>query len=128
MTLGISFDLPPEKALAWFESKGLAVSYAWQDMLHEQHTLAFTVAKMMDVDLLADVRSAVDKAIADGQTLAEFRQGLEPLLKNKGWWGKKDMLDPATGEKKEVQLGSPGELRLGAGRRLSILVLKASRH
>jgi len=111
MALDISFDLPPEEALEWFRAKGLAVSYDWRDMLHEQHTLAFTVAKMADVDLLADVRSAVDRALAAGQTLPEFRAGLAPLLKNKGWWGKQEAMDPETGGIKQVQLGSPRRLR-----------------
>ena len=58
------FDLPPRKALEFFQGKGYAVGFAWQDVWQYQHDEAFTVAKMMQVDLLKDVRAAVDKAIS----------------------------------------------------------------
>lgn len=105
------FDLAPEKALAFFRAKGYAVGFDWRDVWQQEHDAAFTVAKMMDLDLLADVRAAVDKAIADGQTLQDFRQLLEPRLVEAGWWGKAEAIDPLTGETKVVQLGSPRRLR-----------------
>lgn len=105
------FDLAPEKALAFFRGKGYATSFAWQDVWQQEHDAAFTVAKLMDVDLLRDVRAAVDKALADGQTFEQFRDGLEGRLVEAGWWGKAEMKDPATGETQLVQLGSPRRLR-----------------
>ena len=106
MKTSVSFNLPPARAIEFFRAKGLSPSFAWQDMLHAEHDAAFTVAKMLDVDLLRDVRDAVDAALSSGQTFADFRRGLEPLLMERGWWGKADMLDPLTGEVKPVQLGS----------------------
>ena len=106
------FDLEPRKALEFFRGKGLATSFAWQDVWQYQHDEAFTVAKMMQVDLLKDVRAAVDKAIQEGQTLETFREQIKPRLLEAGWWGKADMTDPATGETKTVQLGSPRRLRV----------------
>lgn len=111
MPIGFSFNQPPEDALKFFRAKGLKTSFAWQDMLHEAHDDAFTVAKMMDLDMLADVKAAVDEALATGKTKAWFRDQLEPMLKAKGWWGKGTMIDPATGEEREVQLGSPRRLK-----------------
>lgn len=108
--LAAAFNLAPEAALAFFRAKGYATGFAWQDVWQREHDAAFTVAKMLDVDLLRDVRSAVDRAIADGQTLAQFREGLEPELMKAGWWGKAEMVDPATGETTLVQLGSPRRL------------------
>src|SRR6202008_1103051 len=66
---------------------------------------------MLDVDLLRDVREAVNKAISEGRTLKQFSAELEPLLRERGWWGRKEMADPVTGEIREVQLGSPRRLR-----------------
>jgi SPP1 gp7 family putative phage head morphogenesis protein len=106
------FDLPPEKALEFFRAKGLQVSFDWRDMLHEEHDQAFTVAKMMDLDLLADVRSAVERAEAEGWTLKRFTEELRPELQRRGWWGVQTMRDPLTGEEREVQLGSPRRLRI----------------
>lgn len=105
------FDLPPEKALAWFRAKGYATSFAWQDVWQREHDTAFTVAKMMQVDLLRDVRAAVDKAIAEGITFEAFRDEIEGKLVEAGWWGKAEMTDPQTGETTLVQLGSPRRLR-----------------
>lgn len=111
MALAVRFDLAPERALEFFREKGLKTSFAWQDMLHEEHDRAFTVAKMMDLDLLSDVKAHVDRAIAEGRTFREFAQELKPELVRRGWWGKAEMIDPQTGEKKLVQLGSPRRLR-----------------
>ena len=49
-------------------------------MWHTEHDAAFTVAKMMDVDLLATVCSAVDRALAEGRTFQQFCDELEPAL------------------------------------------------
>lgn len=111
MALEARFDLAPAKALAFFRGKGYATSFAWQDVWQREHTAAFTVAKMMQVDLLRDMRAAVDKALAEGQTFQMFRDGIEGRLMEAGWWGKADMEDPKTGEVKTVQLGSPRRLR-----------------
>lgn len=111
MALQYAFDLPPEEALAFFREKGFITSFAWQEVWQAEHEAGFTVAKMLDVDLLRDVRDAVDTAIANGETFAQFRSKLEPLLVEKGWWGRAQMVDPQTGETKLVQLGSPRRLR-----------------
>lgn len=111
MATTLKFDLPPAEALKFFREKGYQIGFAWQDVWKQEHDAAFTVAKMMDVDLLRDVRAAVDRAIAEGQTLAQFRKELQPRLADAGWWGKKAMIDPVTGEEKLVQLGSPRRLR-----------------
>lgn len=111
MSIALRWDLPPTRALEFFRAKGLQDTFAWQDMLHEHHDAAFTVAKMLDLDLLRDVRQAVDRALAEGLTLREFRAELEPLLVERGWWGRAMMEDPHTGEIREVQLGSPRRLR-----------------
>lgn len=104
--------LPPAEALAYFRSKGYAPSFDWQDIWQEEHAAAFAVAKMARLDLLQDVRAAVDKALAEGKTLAQFKKELTPILQEKGWWGKKQQVDPATGETRLVQLGSPRRLAI----------------
>lgn len=105
------FGLAPAQALAFFRRKGLKTSFAWQDVTHQEHDHAFTVAKMLDLDLLRDVKKMVDQALAEGMTLRDFQKQLQPLLETKGWWGRKEMVDPETGEVRDVQLGSPRRLR-----------------
>lgn len=110
MPVSAAFDLPPEEAIAFFRDKGLIGSFAWQDVWAAEHELAFTVAKMADLDLLADVRDAVDEAIAEGQTLAQFKARITPTLVKAGWWGVKEQVDPLTGKTQLVQLGSARRL------------------
>lgn len=112
MTVSASFSLAPREALAFFRTKGLEERFDWRDMLHAEHDVGFTVAKMLDLDLLADVKAAVDKAIAEGKSLQWFKDELKPLMIERGWWGCQDMADPATGEVSEVQLGSSRRLKI----------------
>lgn len=103
--------LPPAEAVAYFRSKGLAPSFAWEDVWQEEHAKAFTVAKAMQREVLEDIRAALDEALAEGRTLDQFRDQLTPVLEARGWWGRQEMTDPLTGEAAEVQLGSPRRLR-----------------
>lgn len=103
--------LPPQEALEFFRRKGLQRGFAWQDVWQQEHVRAFTVAKAMSYDVLEDIRGAVDRAIAEGETLEQFRQQLRPRLEARGWWGRKSMIDPADGVAKDVQLGSPRRLK-----------------
>ncbi|HEU4601570.1 MAG TPA: phage minor head protein [Steroidobacteraceae bacterium] len=111
MSLSFGVDVAPKAALNFFRKKGLKASFSWQDMWQEEHDAAFTVAKMMDVDLLADVKQAVDDAIANGETFAEFAKKLKPELVKRGWWGQAEMEDPLTGKTRMVQLGSARRLQ-----------------
>ncbi len=103
--------LPPEQAIAFLEAKGYRVGFAWQDVWQAEHALSFTIAKMTQVDLLAEVHASLVTALKDGQSFDQWRLGLEPLLKARGWWGRAAETDPLTGETKMVQLGSPRRLR-----------------
>ena len=104
--------LPPEEAIRFFKSKGYRIGFDWRDVWQQEHAHAFTVAKAMRADLLADIREGVEAALAKGTTLREFQKQLTPLLQKKGWWGKKQVIDPKTGEKALAQLGSPRRLRV----------------
>ena len=102
--------LPPKEAIQYFRDKGYQQTFDWRDMWQEEHAYSFTVAKAMRNDILQDIRSAVDDALANGTTFEDFKKQLKPVLQSKGWWGRKMMVDPLTGEEREVQLGSPRRL------------------
>lgn len=102
--------LPFEQAVKFFRAKGLKAGFDYRDVWQQEHQRSFTVAKAMTVDLLQDIRGAVDQAIADGIDFEDFRNNLEPILKAKGWWGQRLMRDPLTGEKRQVELGSSRRL------------------
>lgn len=104
------FGLEPEKAIAYLKSKGYAITWNWQEMLDQAHDQAFTVAKAMRLDLLSDIRAALETALQDGQTLTQFIEQLQPVLEAQGWWGKQVIVDGA-GNAELVQLGSPRRLK-----------------
>lgn len=106
-----SFTLPPAQAIAYFKAKGLKVTFDWRDMIGAEHASAFTVAKMADLDLLADVQASLDDAIAQGLSFQSWADTITPLLQQKGWWGRQAVTDPLTGETIVAQLGSPGRLK-----------------
>lgn len=112
MAIAAAFDLQHEQALAIYTAKGLQPTFNWQDMLHTEHEKAFTVAKMLDADLLHEVHQHVNAAIAQGHTVARFIEDLQPKLEAAGWWGKKVIDNPITGLPQPAQLGSPARLRL----------------
>ncbi len=104
--------LPPEEAVQFFRSKGYAIGFSWRDIWKEEHALAFTVAKAMRIDILEDIRAAVDQAISKGIAYSEFKKNLEPILQAKGWWGRKKLRDPKTGRLVNAQLGSNRRLKI----------------
>ena len=104
-------NVAPEEAIAHFRAKGFHIGFDWQDTNALEHARSFTVSKVMQLEILADVREAVAAALTEGRTFAWFRDNLEPTLRNKGWWGRETLTDPLTGETRTVQLGSPWRLR-----------------
>jgi SPP1 gp7 family putative phage head morphogenesis protein len=80
--------LPPTQAVAYFESKGMAPTLGWQDMEDEAHAVKFTVAGITKLDVLSDIHQGLKNALANGGTLRQFQDEVEPLLQRKGWLGR----------------------------------------
>lgn len=113
--LNFAIGLPPEKAIAYFKSKGYAFSWDWHDVWQDAHNKAFTVAKAMRMDVLQDIHNAVQNSLEQGQTFQQFKKDLTPKLQAKGWWGRKLVGSTTEAGKTagatEVQLGSPARLK-----------------
>lgn len=110
VSTGDAFDVPAEKAIEYFMAKGLRPTFSYAEMLGQAHDAAFTVAKMMDVDMLSTVRESLSAALASGTSFGEWRKQLAPILQSAGWWGDADMVDPATGQTVRAKLGSAWRL------------------
>jgi outer membrane protein assembly factor BamE (lipoprotein component of BamABCDE complex) len=109
---GFRFPGPvPKEALEFFKAKELRPSFSYLDVSAEEHALQFTVAKSAGFDILGDVRDALKEHLREGGTLRTFEKQLTPILQEKGWWGRKDVTDPETGDPVSAQLGSPRRLR-----------------
>lgn len=59
----------------------------WTDLWQGQHARAFTVAGAMRDDLLADLRAAVQDAVANGTSFATFQARFEEIVARHGWTG-----------------------------------------
>ena len=108
----MSDNFIPKEALDYIKNKNLKVGFSYKDVWNEEHATAFTVAKAMQIDVLSDLKKAVEKAIEDGQSFETFKENIKPTLQQKGWWGKKKMTDPLTGEVIDAQLGSDRRLKV----------------
>lgn len=107
--------LPHREAIEYFKSKGFAAQlqrFHHLDHWREEHARNWVVAKAMRDDVSVAIRQAMTRALEEGRTMAQFQAELKPTLEKLGWWGRQEMLDPLTGETKEVQLGSMRRLKV----------------
>ena len=107
----------PQKALDYIKKKKLRIGFDYQDVWNEEHLTAFTAAKVMQLDILQDMKESIEKAIENGETLEQFKKNLLPILYQKGWCsstqgaGKQLIEDPITKEIKEVYIDTPSRLK-----------------
>lgn len=107
----VGFGVPPVQAMNYFAGKGLRPTFDWRDMIGAEHASAFTVAKMADIDMLADVQASLEDAIAQGLSYDTWADTITPMLQRKGWWGRQAVTDPLTGETIVAELGTPSRLK-----------------
>lgn len=100
------FGLTPDEAIAYLKNKGFKLSFDYDELKKEAHHKAFTVAKVTRLDLLNDIHEAITKSLKDGTPFKQFQANLQPTLQKKGWWGEQDIVNPATGEVKTVNINS----------------------
>lgn len=103
--------LPNPEALSYLEAKTLIQAWQNTDIRAYHHALGFTVAKMMNHDLLAETKKALEEALKNGTSFAEFKKNLKPYLISKGWWGNAQLINPKTGKMENVLLGSDNRLK-----------------
>lgn len=101
----------PKDALAYFKDKDLRVGFDHRDVWGDEHAHAFTVAKMTKLDLLQATQDSLAEALENGETFRDWSKRIKPEMAKRGWWGVGEQIDPHTGEKQLVQLGSPRRLK-----------------
>lgn len=108
---GDSFDVPPLKAIAYFAKKGLRPSFHYADMIGDAHDRAFTIAKMMDVDMLGQVRASLESAMANGTPYREWADTVLAQLQAGGWAGRKAVVDKLSGATVVTEISAPWRLQ-----------------
>ena len=76
-----------KEAEAHFRQKVNLPTRRWDDLWQGQHTRAFVAAGVTRDAVLTDLRKAVDDAISKGETLADFRNKFDDIVKQHGWIG-----------------------------------------
>jgi SPP1 gp7 family putative phage head morphogenesis protein len=104
--VGFSFDQSPDLAVKYFEGKGLKTSFRYDEIMHEAHRSAFTVAKVMNLDLLSDIQGSLTDAFKTGKSFESWKENIRPSMMKAGWWGEIAVSDSKTGEVKDIYVGS----------------------
>lgn len=78
-------SLPFDEQIRFFRDKHPVLTRAWTDVYAAEHEHAFMVAGAAKADLLHDLLTAVDKVVADGGTLAQFRKDFDGIVEKSGW-------------------------------------------
>jgi SPP1 gp7 family putative phage head morphogenesis protein len=102
--LSYAIGLPPEEAIRYFEQKGYAIGFNYHEVWAQAHARAFTVAGVLKLDVLTDIKTALKQALNEGKTLRQFEQSLLPTLTKKGWIGNGLVAEQTTGELQGKQL------------------------
>jgi hypothetical protein len=76
---------PPDQALDWWKRKKLEPGFSYLDVWKDEHAYAFTVAKVTEQDILADVQTSLKEAMANGETMQSWRERVLPLFEKSGW-------------------------------------------
>ena len=80
------FDLPFEEAIQWFRSKGPNLpTERYDDLTAAEYDYGFAVAGVQNAQQLADFRRAVDRYIAEGRSVQEFRKEFDDIARRYGW-------------------------------------------
>lgn len=85
--LKFGLGTPFNAQLEYFKQKINLPTERWDDITREAHDKAFIVAGVSDMDLLQDLREAVEKAIAEGRGIEDFRKDFRRIVKARGWTG-----------------------------------------
>lgn len=78
-------SLPFAEQAEFFRRKLNLPTDGWTDIYTREHDWAFVVAGANRDAIVADFRAAVDKAIAGGATLEDFRRDFDRIVATHGW-------------------------------------------
>lgn len=101
-----SFFEEPTAVYEYLKSKKPEIHFDYDEIMHDAHKKAFTVTKMMNLDLLKDTQASLTKAFKEGAGFDEWKKSVKPMLAKKGWLGNIKVKDPKTGEEKEIYVGN----------------------
>ncbi|HEY0954025.1 MAG TPA: phage minor head protein [Roseateles sp.] len=91
--------LTPAEAVAYLQRRGqLALTYGWQDLWEEEHALQFTVSRLTRLDLMQTLQEKIIASVQGDMGRRDYLRDAREALQEAGWWGAKEVVEPATGE------------------------------
>ncbi|MFD2678037.1 PBECR2 nuclease fold domain-containing protein [Camelimonas lactis] len=81
------FNVVFKEQADFFRQKVSLPSKSWRELTGNAHDRAFVVAGVEKEAVLTELRAAIDKAIARGTTLEEFRKDFDRTVAKHGWIG-----------------------------------------
>jgi hypothetical protein len=77
----------PQKAIDFLAKKIRVETEKWDDLKWGEHAHAFTVAHSAGAGVLDGIHRLLNKAVEDGVSFQEFRNGMLDSMKKSGWYG-----------------------------------------
>ena len=101
-----SFNLPPKQNIQFLQQKKPKLSFNYDEVMHEAHLKAFSIAKVTKLDLLSDIQDSLIKAQKEGKSFESWKKDIKPILAKKGWLGKVEVTNEKTGEIKTINVNN----------------------
>lgn len=79
------WQLPFDKAIAYFRDKLQVPTEQWDELEAELRDYAFTVAGVTNADFLDDIYQVLLKELEQGKGFKEFAKQIEPAIAQYGW-------------------------------------------
>lgn len=76
----------PALAVKWFRDRLIMTDDEFQALEHQSHDAGFTIAGVNQLELVTEVWEAVDRAVANGETLGDFQERVSDRLAS-AWGG-----------------------------------------
>ena len=106
MNVKFDFNTPPADNVAFMMAKKPELHFDYDEIKFESHQRAFTVAKVTQIELLAEIQESLETAFVEGQSYQTWLKNLKPTLEKRGWLGLTSVTNPKTGETKDIFVGA----------------------
>ncbi|WP_300827080.1 phage minor head protein [Helicobacter sp. UBA3407] len=104
--VSFSFNLPPETNIEVLKAKKPELHFDYDEIIHEAHLKAFTIAKVTKLDLLSEIQNSLIQAQSEGKSFEVWKKDITPMLAKKGWLGKVEVINKKTGEIKRINVNN----------------------
>jgi SPP1 gp7 family putative phage head morphogenesis protein len=85
--ISLQIPLPFDEAIRSFRDRTALTPDRYKQLTAEARAKAFTVSGVTRMDVLTDIHSAIDRAMTEGTTFADFKKAMKETMARRGWEG-----------------------------------------